>query len=523
MYYDLSVKDYWSMSTPELEELATEFGIGGYGDQYGNVDRAIIIKQLLRRDETLGEDSDTDEHPTTSGGMSQLMANRILQDQLTAAADLLSEPFSSPKREEWSETTEAALRRIFGQGHSIIKSFGRAQSIIFKSGDTQDNLRKAANDTLASEEAVLRSAIVQLRWNEPTAKKAAQTTMTTSSTSATTPSSSSLPTATVIRILIASPSDVTKERDVVTECIYAWNAAHFGTTGIMLQPVRWETHTYPASGDRPQALINRQIVEDGDCLIGIFGARLGTPTGEALSGTIEEIEIFRKADKHVSLYFSTANVPRNADREQLAALEHYQRERQKDTLYAEFSDTDDLRRLVTQHLHGIVHAVTQASARGAQNPSQPAKNELARLFLRTRPGSQSGDVKTVQVSAMLENISDRRKITDYVCTLSVPRACLTHTSSAYIGEIRKEDEPNRRFFRVSSHDPGRASIIFQGDKVPLFLLDIAVDQLLMKNTYLAGDYEGTLADKVVAEAVVEGELLRAERTVADIFENPNQG
>lgn len=353
------------------------------------------------------------------------------------------------------------------------------------------------------------------------ARKAAQSTMTTHS--ATTPSGSHLRTATVIRILIASPGDVTKERDVVTESIYAWNAAHLGTTGIMLQPVRWETHTYPASGDRPQALINRQIVEDGDCLIGIFGARLGTPTGEALSGTIEEIEIFRKAGKHVSLYFSTADVPRNADREQLAALESYQLERQKDTLYAEFSDAEDLRRLVTQHLPGIVHAVTQGGARGVQSPSQPAKNELARLFLRTRPGSQSGDVKTVQVSAVLENVSDRRKITDYVCTLSAPKSCLTHTSSVYIGEIRKEDEPNRRFFRVSSHDPGRVAVIFQGDKVPLFLLDIGVDQLLMKGTHLAGDYEGTLADKVIAEAVVEGELLRTERTVADIFQNPNQG
>jgi hypothetical protein len=178
---------------------------------------------------------------------------------------------------------------------------------------------------------------------------------------------------------------------------------------------------------------------------------------------------------------------------------------------------------VTQHLPGIVHSVRQAGAQGAQKPSEPAKNELARLFLRTRPGNQSGDVKTVRVSAVLENVSDRRKITDYVCTLSVPRASLTHTSAAYVGEIRREDEPNRRFFRVSSHDPGRVPMIFQGDKVPLFSLDLGVDQLRMTGTYLAGDYEGTLRDKVVAEAVVEGELLRTDRIVADIFANPSQG
>jgi hypothetical protein len=92
-----------------------------------------------------------------------------------------------------------------------------------------------------------------------------------------------------------------------------------------------------------------------------------------------------------------------------------------------------------------------------------------------------------------------------------------------MGEIRRDEEPNHRFFRVSSQDPGRIAVIFQGDKVPLFALDLGVDQLLMKDTYLAGDYEGTLADKVVAQAVVEGELVRVERTVADIFEHFNQG
>jgi hypothetical protein len=45
----------------------------------------------------------------------------------------------------------------------------------------------------------------------------------------------------------------------------------------------------------------------------------------------------------------------------------------------------------------------------------------------------------------------------------------------------------------------------------------------MTGTYLAGDYDGTLSEKVTVDAVVEGELLHAERTVADIFENPQQG
>lgn len=160
--------------------------------------------------------------------------------------------------------------------------------------------------------------------------------------------------ATILNVLIASPSDVSAERDAVESAIHEWNANHRAQSGIMLQPVRWETHSYPAVGDRPQGILNRQLVDSAHLLIGVFGNRVGTPTGEAQSGTIEEIERFRKNGRYVALYFSNAPVPRNADRNQLEALEKYQKERQQDTLYSTFDTTDELRRLVTQHLPKIV-------------------------------------------------------------------------------------------------------------------------------------------------------------------------
>lgn len=166
-------------------------------------------------------------------------------------------------------------------------------------------------------------------------------------------------TAEVLNILIASPSDVTEERGIVERAIHDWNASHFSNVGIMLNPVRWESHTYPASGDRPQAIINKQIVESGDLLIAIFGYKLGTPTGAAQSGTIEEIEEFRKAGKYVALYFSTADVPRTADRAQLEALESYKQDRQKDTLYFDFEDGASLRDHLTRHLPKMVHEVRE--------------------------------------------------------------------------------------------------------------------------------------------------------------------
>ena len=47
------------------------------------------------------------------------------------------------------------------------------------------------------------------------------------------------------------------------------------------------THSRPQMGDRPQELINKQLVGHCDLLIGSFWTRLGTPTGRAESGTAE--------------------------------------------------------------------------------------------------------------------------------------------------------------------------------------------------------------------------------------------
>ncbi len=165
----------------------------------------------------------------------------------------------------------------------------------------------------------------------------------------------------VLNVLIASPGDLGAERDAAQAAIQDWNAVNGGpdTLHILLNPVRWETHSYPESGDRPQALLNRQIVERGDILIGIFGVRIGTPTGVAESGTIEEIEQFRQAGKYVALYFSNAPIPRDVDRQQLDALRSFQEARRKDTKYEVFSDAADLRRQLSQHLTGIVTRVAK--------------------------------------------------------------------------------------------------------------------------------------------------------------------
>ena len=50
------------------------------------------------------------------------------------------------------------------------------------------------------------------------------------------------------------------------------------------------THTTPEMGNDPQTLINKQILEDCDLLLGVFWTKIGTETEKYPSGSVEEIE-----------------------------------------------------------------------------------------------------------------------------------------------------------------------------------------------------------------------------------------
>jgi hypothetical protein len=306
-----------------------------------------------------------------------------------------------------------------------------------------------------------------------------------------------LRTAFILNVLIASPSDVSEEREVVTNAVLAWNAANCASTGIMLNAVRWETHSYPASGDRPQAILNKQIVEQGDFLIGIFGNRLGTPTGDSQSGTIEEIEIFRKSGKHVALYFSTANVPRDADRDQLEALESYQRERQIDTLYATFGTPYELRQKVTQHLPGIVSEVyTKLSSsnqlegivqefRATQSRSAERLQELAMneppvemTLTYEMPGQCSQDQHNYRLVVNVRNAGQTR-IDKYHLDVLFPTGLL-QPYVHYALELTARRTATHSLFRVTT-ETNQVNALYPGDSNPVLTIDYYVNRGIFQN------------------------------------------
>ena len=173
--------------------------------------------------------------------------------------------------------------------------------------------------------------------------------------------------ATVYRALIASPSDVVHERKAITEVIHSWNAVNSTSHGIILEPVLWETHATPDMGDRPQAILNKQLVETCDILIGIFWTRLGTHTGKAESGTVEEIGEFRKAGKPVLLYFSSVPVvPESVDLEQYKKLLEFKENCQKEGLVFRYESIGELREQLQRHVTSTVSSLHRLTAVGSE-------------------------------------------------------------------------------------------------------------------------------------------------------------
>jgi hypothetical protein len=310
---------------------------------------------------------------------------------------------------------------------------------------------------------------------------------------------------TVYEILIASPSDVVAERTILAEVIEDWNSANSRTYGISLQALRWELDSVPATGDRVQAILNRQLVEGADILMGVFWARLGTPTGKAVSGTAEEIEHFRNRQKPVLLYFSEANIPHRHDAEQLRLLNEYRVRLEPDTLLSRFHDGADLRRRAARDLANTINGLEKSSI---SNPMATAgKNDFARMTMKRRNSLLGANVTTVV--GEIQNISHIKRIRQYSYTFTVPKCCLSFNSAGQSSEIACGDAGWRKF-RFTEESHGKVEI-FPGDSSQIIAIDISVDHLP------PDERNRCLSQFIKAEVVVDGETLQMEQSIDDLI------
>ena len=199
---------------------------------------------------------------------------------------------------------------------------------------------------------------------------------------------------TKIRVFVASPADVSAERDALTGVVEELNRTLGETEGVVIDLIRWETHARPGLGEDAQDVINKQIKEY-DIFVGILWARIGTPTRRAISGTVEE---FKRARAHfktlqqpprILFYFNQAPIElyATADLAQARAVLNFRASLDKDgAFYREYESTVVFAQMVREHLYGeVVSATREAEAADAtrDSPATPPTRTTAGREPRT--------------------------------------------------------------------------------------------------------------------------------------------
>lgn len=206
---------------------------------------------------------------------------------------------------------------------------------------------------------------------------------------------------TKIRLFIASPGDVTPERDRLLKVVQEFNQPNgfLDEIGVTLQPLDWRSHVAPLMG-RPEAVVLEQLpVDSWDIFVGIMWSRFGTPTGGSTelagagvdsqtgfsfdSGTQEEFTLayhaWQQNQRPQILFYRCMRPipPRNLNIDQYQRLEAFFQEFSHDGKHPgyvrEFETTDDF--------------------------ASQVRLDLERLLLKLRPASAPPPVAAVQAAA----------------------------------------------------------------------------------------------------------------------------
>ncbi len=188
----------------------------------------------------------------------------------------------------------------------------------------------------------------------------------------------------VLKIFVASPNDVTEEREALARLIRDINdvlAFLAPASRLTLELVRYETHTSPDIGS-PQEVINRQIAPDYDIFVGVMWRRTGTPTATEASGTIEEFRRAYERRKHghlprIMFYFcdQPIAIPDAAELEQLAGVIKFREELSKLGLTGAYPSHTDFAEYVRGGLLRAIRDLLQEESRSPRSPELEVRSE----------------------------------------------------------------------------------------------------------------------------------------------------
>lgn len=151
--------------------------------------------------------------------------------------------------------------------------------------------------------------------------------------------------ATIYQVLLSSPSDLpVQHREIITSAMQMWNATSGRMSKIHFSATDWNTGVNPTYGVHPQQAINDAIVDSSDLAIVVFTGKLGTPTENFESGTVEEIERLFEEGKQVAIFVNRISIPAEgvSSAQAKLRLEEYLESVQSKCFYKDYSSLEEL-------------------------------------------------------------------------------------------------------------------------------------------------------------------------------------
>lgn len=175
----------------------------------------------------------------------------------------------------------------------------------------------------------------------------------------------------VYQLVCCGPGDVSREIEIARRVAEEWNLAHNNDATQFVKFGHWSTDATPDLSERPQSVINGQLIDKADILVAIFWSRFGTPTGIAKSGTEEEVRRALKKKKRVMLYFSDLESPRlPIDQEQYQKVQSFRHEMRDKGLYWTFKSRAEFEKLFTRHLARVLEEIREGTTKAKKAPTK---------------------------------------------------------------------------------------------------------------------------------------------------------
>ncbi len=175
-------------------------------------------------------------------------------------------------------------------------------------------------------------------------------------------------------IFIGSPSDLSDERLAVEEVIDELNISYGANKNIVLELLKWETHSAPGISDESvQDLVNDDIGDNYDVFIGLLWLKFGTPTSKYGSGTEEEFERvlkrYNENNKSVQiLFYFKESLPvalKEIDPIELSKVREFQKKlEEKNVLYGSFDSCETLKSRLRLSIPKRINQLIETSENG---------------------------------------------------------------------------------------------------------------------------------------------------------------